>query len=228
MDISRFIASLAKKIARIGKEIAIIIGHLLKGLIILAGRKARSHAKPTIVQFGRWFKEKTIAFVRKVKPMAIETGQISRGLLMLAVRKLKTKAIPMVKWIAQLLKELSSRFYRKAKEVALEKVNTVRKEIPTGKTKTSEAAAVLISPSSEVILKEEEAINPNEKLAREIIQNGIECKAMKDTGLLEIEKKPYYSYLFAMSPRITTNRGCIRLEGNGRTNIDFVQVIQKN
>ena len=96
---------------------------------------------------------------------------------------------------------------------------------PTGKTKASEAAAVLISRSSEVILKEEEAINPNEKLAREIIQNGIECEAMKDTGLLEIEKKPYYSYLFAMSP---TNRGCIRLEGNGRRNIDFVQVIQKN
>jgi hypothetical protein len=91
LDISRFIASLAKKIAKIGKEIAIMIGHLLKGLIILAGRKARSHAKPTIVQFGRWFKEKTIAFVRKVKPRAIETGQISRGLLMLAVRKLKSK-----------------------------------------------------------------------------------------------------------------------------------------
>ena len=79
-----------------------------------------------------------------------------------------------------------------------------------------------------VILKEEEAINPNEKLAREIIQNGIECNAMKGTGLLEIEKKPYYSYLFAMSPKIATNRGCIRLEGNGRRNIDFVQVIQKN
>jgi hypothetical protein len=51
---------------------------------------------------------------------------------------------------------------------------------------------------------------------------------MKDTGLLENGKKPYYSYLFAMSPTIDTNRGCIRLEGNGRRNIDFVQVIQKN
>jgi hypothetical protein len=127
-----------------------------------------------------------------------------------------------------IVKGFISRFYRKAKAVAWEKAITVRKELPTGKTKASEAAAVLISPSSEVILKEEEAINPNEKLAREIIQNGIECKVMKDTGLLEIEKKPYYSYLFAMSPRITTNRGCIRLEGNGRRNIDFVQVIQKN
>ena len=215
MDKSRFIAALSKKIARIGKEIAIIIGHLLKGLIILAGRKARSHSKPTIVQFGRWFKEKTIAFVRKVKPRAIETGRISRGLFILAIRKLKTKAIPMVKWIVQLLKDLSSRFYRKAKEVAWEKANTVRKEIPTGKTKTSEAAAVLISPSS--------TKNWPERLFK--MES---CKAMKDTGLLEIEKKPYYSYLFAMSPRITTNRGCIRLEGNGRRNIDFVQVIQKN
>jgi hypothetical protein len=162
-----------------------------------------------------------------VKPRAIETGQISRGLLILAVRKPKTKAIPMVKWIAQLLRDSPSRFYRKAKEVAWEKASTVRKELPTGKIKASEAVAVLISRSSEVILKEEEAINPNEKLAREIIRNGIECKAMKDTGLLEIEKKPYYSYLFVMSPRIATNRGCIRLEGNGRRNIDFVQVIQK-
>jgi hypothetical protein len=41
----------------------------------------------------------------------------------------------MVKWIAQLLRDLSSRFYRKAKEVAWEKASTVRKELPTGKTK---------------------------------------------------------------------------------------------
>jgi hypothetical protein len=228
MDIIRFIAVATKDLGRIGKEIAIIIGHLLKGLIVLTGRKARSHGKPTIVQLGRWFKEQTIVFVRKAKPKAIEAGQISKGLLILAVRKLKTKGIPMVKWIAQLLKDLSSRFYRKAKEVAEEKVTTVRKDIATGKTKDSEAVAVSISPSPEVILKEEEATNPNDKLAREIIQNGIECKALKETGLLEIEKKPYYSYLFAMSPRITTNRGCIRLEGNGKRNIDFVQVIQKN
>jgi hypothetical protein len=46
---------------------------------------------------------------------------------------------------------------------------------------------------------------------------------------LEIEMRPYYSYLFAMSPRIVTNRGYIRLfEGYGKRNIDFIQVIQKN
>ena len=134
----------------------------------------------------------------------------------------------MVKWIAQLLKDLSSRFYRKAKEVVEEKVTTVRKDIATGKIKDSEAVAVPISPSPEVILKEEEATNPHDKLAREIIQNGIECKALKDTGLLEIEKKPYYSYLFPFSPRIVTNRGCIRLEGDNKGNIDFIQIIQKN
>jgi hypothetical protein len=50
-----------------------------------------------------------------------------------------------------------------------------------------------------------------------------------DIGSLPIEKKSYYSHLFPMSPRIITNRGCIRLEVDGtRRNIDFIQIIQKN
>jgi hypothetical protein len=53
--------------------------------------------------------------------------------------------------------------------------------------------------------------------------------SITDIGSLPIEKKSYYSYLFPMSPRIFTNRGCISLEGNGTTrNIDFIQIIQKN
>ena len=82
--------------------------------------------------------------------------------------------------------------------------------------------------SADVILENEKTMNLNEILAKEISQNGIECKAT-DIGSLPIEKKSYYSYLFPMSPRIITNRGCIRLEGNGtRRNIDFIQIIQKN
>jgi hypothetical protein len=83
-------------------------------------------------------------------------------------------------------------------------------------------------PSPEFILKEEEAICLNERIAQEISKNGIHCKAVTDIGSLEIEKKHYYSYLFAMSPRIVTNRGCIRLEGGNKGNIDFIQIIQKN
>ena len=83
--------------------------------------------------------------------------------------------------------------------------------------------------SADVILENEKIMNLNEILAKEVSQNGIECKAITDIGSLPIEKKSYYSHLFPMSPRIITNRGCIRLEGNGtRRNIDFIQIIQKN
>jgi hypothetical protein len=74
-------------------------------------------------------------------------------------------------------------------------------------------------------------MNLNEILAEEISQNGIECKPIADIGSLPIEKKTY----FPISPRIVTNRGCIRLEGNDnssstrrRTNIDLIQIIQMN
>jgi hypothetical protein len=83
-------------------------------------------------------------------------------------------------------------------------------------------------PSPEIILKEEEAISLNERIAQEISKNGIHCKAVTDIGSLEIEKRHYYSYLFAMSPRIVTNRGCVRFEGDNKGNIDFIQIIQKN
>ena len=41
-------------------------------------------------------------------------------------------------------------------------------------------------------------------------------------------KSNHTTVSFAMSPTIVTNRGSIRLEGNGRRNIDFIQIIQKN
>ena len=69
--------------------------------------------------------------------------------------------------------------------------------------------------SADVILENEKIMNLNEILANEVSQNGIKCKAITDIGSLPIEKKSYYSHLFPMSPRIVTNRGCIRLEGNG-------------
>jgi hypothetical protein len=104
-------------------------------------------------------------------------------------------------------------------------VNTIKQDIVTEKTKAATDASIPLSP--EIILKEAEAIGLNERMAQEISRNGIHCKAVTDSGSLEIEKKQYYSYLFAMSPRIVTNRGCIKLEGNS-SNIDFIQIIQKN
>jgi hypothetical protein len=135
-----------------------------------------------------------------------------------------------------LIKGLSSRFYKKAKRVVGKKANTAttiaRHDTVTEKTKattTTTATADADTPSStEIILKYEEAIGLNEKMAQQISKNGIQCKAITDIGSLEIERKPCYSYLFPLSTRIVTNRGYIKLEGNGTRNIDLIQIIQKN
>ena len=105
-------------------------------------------------------------------------------------------------------------------------MNTIKQDIVTEKTKAANDATIPLS--SEIILKEEEAISLNERIAQEISGNGIECKAITDIGSLPIEKGPYYSHLLSMSPRVTTNRGCIRLEANDKSNIDFIQLIQRN
>ena len=225
-----FIIVATKKLGRIVKEVAIIIFQLVKGLIILVGRNARGHGKPAIMRFGRWLKEKTIIFVRWARLKIIQAVQISKVLLILTARELRTRGVSKVKQIPQSLQDSPSRFYRKARETAGEKVNTVKKDnIATEETRASEAEAVPVPQSSEVILREEESISINEKLAREIIQNGIKCEAVTDIGSLRIETKPPYSFLFPRSPRIVTNRGCIRLtQDNERSNIDLIQLIQKN
>jgi hypothetical protein len=221
LDLNMFIKSAAKKIGRIVKEVAIIIFQLVIGLIILVDRNARSHGKPAIISFGRGLKEKTLIFVRWASPKIMQAVQISKVLLILAARELSTRGVSMVKQIAQLLKDSPSRFYSKARETAGEKVNTVKKY--------NIATEVPVPLSSEVILREEESISINERLAREIIQNGIKCEAVTDIGSLRIETRPPYSFLFPMSPRIVTNRGCIRLtQDNERSNIDLIQIIQKN
>jgi lysophospholipase L1-like esterase len=210
--------------------ISVLIGHLLKGVFIFLGRKARTDGIPKAIQFANWLDNQTVILIRKSnevgKPRVIEVAQTSKGLLIFVARNLKAKGVPMVIWIAQSTNDLSSLFYRKAKIIVGEKVNAVRQLIATEQNEASAAAA--ISPSPEIIIKDEETISLNERLAQQIIQSEIECNAMIDIGSHEIEQQPCYSFLFAMSPTIVTNRGCIRLDGNGRRNIDFIQIIQKN
>ena len=235
MDTNRLISATAKTIGRMLKEIAIIVGQLLKGLIILAARNARSHGKPAIIRLGRWLKEKTIVFIRWAKPKAIEAGQTSKGLIIVAVRKVKTSGgeagEPKDREVVLINEKKPQRILGKITEKIKEQARKVVREedyetLKQQKITTTPTAAKI---SADIILENEKIMNLNEILAKEVSQNGIECKAITDIGSLPIEKKPYYSHLFPMSPRIVTNRGCIRLEGNGtRRNIDFIQIIQKN
>ena len=235
LDTNRLISVTAKQIGRILKEIAIIIGQLLIGLIILAARNARSHGKPAIIRLGRWLKEKSIVFIRWAKPKAIEAGQTSKGLIIVAVRKVKTsvgearelkdREVVQIneKKPQRILGKITEKIKEQARKVVREEDHETLKQQKITTTPTATKISV------DVILENEKIMNLNEILAEEVSQNGIECKAITDIGSLPIEKKSYYSQLFPMSPRIVTNRGCIRLEGNGtRRNIDFIQIIQKN
>lgn len=65
----------------------------------------------------------------------------------------------------------------------------------------------------------------NEDLAEQIRQQiGLDCEA-SEIGSLELEHKKYYSNNFPMSPKITTNRGCIIV--NGRR-FSIIHIIQRN
>jgi hypothetical protein len=211
--------------------IVVLIGHLLLGLFTTLGRKTRTDGITKSVQCARWLKNLTIFLVRKLNevcwPKIIKAGQISKILLIFTAQKLTTKGVPNVVRISQSIKGLSIPLYRKAKRIVEEKVDVIREDMESGRTKISESTS--IQPSSDIILKDEETISLNERFAQEIIQNGIECEAMTNTGSLSVTMKSCYSYLYAMSPRIITNRGCIRLSGgDGTRNINFIQIVQKN
>jgi hypothetical protein len=220
--------TLSKEIEGITREIAVLIGYLLKGLFVSYGRKVRHEGIPRAIQFSYWLKKQSVILARKLIevgiPKAIEAGRITKGLLILAAENLKTKGVPLAIGTFQLIRDLSSLFYKKAKKVVENKVNIVKQDIAAEKIKNT----TVTQPSPEIILKEEEVISLSERLAQGISKNGIYCKAVTDIGSLDIEKKQYYSYLFSMSPRIVTNRGCIRFEENSTRNIDFIQIIQKN
>lgn len=65
----------------------------------------------------------------------------------------------------------------------------------------------------------------HEKLAQEMKKSGIDCEALP-YGSHQIEREEtYYSHGFAMSPRLVTNKGLIKVSGK---NIEFVQLLQRN
>jgi len=67
-------------------------------------------------------------------------------------------------------------------------------------------------------------VSPNQQLAAEMKKSGVDCQALAP-GSHPLERKPYFSHLFAMSPRLVTNKGLIEIRGR---NIDFVQVLQRS
>jgi hypothetical protein len=68
-------------------------------------------------------------------------------------------------------------------------------------------------------------VNLNERLAQEARkETGVDCEAA-ELNSLAIENRPYYSSKLPMSPKIVTNRGCIKVNGKS---FGLIQIIQRN
>jgi hypothetical protein len=137
---------------------------------------------------------------------------------------------PKIQWtlliqIVQLKKDFSN-IFKRAKKGNKEKLDTVKDHATNEEHSRGIHDDSVLSP--EMILRENEPISPNARLAQDILKNGIQCKAIEKIGSLPIEREPYYSYLFTSSPRLITNRGCITFDITNKRNIDLVQVIQLN
>ncbi|MGA7544013.1 MAG: hypothetical protein WBW34_13215, partial [Nitrososphaeraceae archaeon] len=125
--------------------IAVLVGHLLKGLFIALGRKAITDGMPKSIQLARWLKNQTIFLVRKLKeagrPKVMEAGQISKVLLIFTAQNL-TKGVPIVLRIVQSVKGVSILFYGKAKRVVKEKIYVIRQDMTSEQAKASESASI--------------------------------------------------------------------------------------
>ena len=64
----------------------------------------------------------------------------------------------------------------------------------------------------------------NQVFAIEIQKSGINAEAVP-IGSLQLEKEEYYNNDLRRTPRIVTNKGCIKLKSSA---IDLVQIIQRN
>ena len=66
--------------------------------------------------------------------------------------------------------------------------------------------------------------NLNEILAEQMNGSGIHCEPV-GIGSHPVESRPSSGHMFALTSRLTTNRGVIKVRGR---NIDFVQILQRN
>lgn len=64
----------------------------------------------------------------------------------------------------------------------------------------------------------------NEIFASQMVDNGLAAEAIP-LGSLELEREDYYNNDIGSSPRLITNRGCIRVKDK---EISIIQIIQKN
>jgi hypothetical protein len=171
---------------------------LLKPLTTSMGRKAKDMGKQQARNLEPSVKKMASTGTKKAKDVGKDIG---------------TKSKPLLDDLATMIGEEANKTIKQTKRA-------IKADMEATK------ASDLAKSSEELPEITIRRINLNERLAQQAkTELGLDCEAV-EVNSLAIENKPsYYSYKFPMSPKIVTNRGCIKLKGK---RFGLIQIIQRN
>ena len=207
------------------KEIAVVMARTILALLKVGAVQATYLLKKIILILS---KKGKVVGKQKGKEMGYQLRRLITFLSIKTNTTGKQKAI----LSANLLKQLGIILSRKTNEAVHRSIQIIiASDIPR-KTKTyltrdpemmmSTTTTLSPPPDPETTIRR---ITLNDKLAEEIREEiGMDCQAI-DVNSLPVEHKPCYSYIFPMSSKIVTNRGCIRVKNKS---FDLIQIIQRN
>jgi hypothetical protein len=190
-----------------------------KELAIVFGRKIANAGKKIGYTLGHILKRSATSAGMKTKSIGNQKGGVSEPL----VKKLSLSRNKKAKQQAGtksrlLLKKLATNLSIQPNKTIEETKRGIKADIKA--TKDSNIAKSS-EENPEIVIKR---VNLNESLAQSIERIGIDCEAI-EVNSLAIENRPYYSYKLPMTPKIVTNRGCIKVNGKS---FGLIQIIQRN
>jgi hypothetical protein len=171
---------------------------LLKPLTTSIGRKAKDMGKQQARNLEPSVKKMASTGTKKAKDVGKDIG---------------TKSKPLLNDLATMIGEEANKTIEQTKRA-------IKADMEATK------ASDLAKSSEELPEITIRRINLNERLAQQAKNElGLDCEPV-ELNSLAIENEPsYYSYKFPMSPKIVTNRGCIKVKGK---RFGLIQIIQRN
>jgi len=191
-----------------------------KELAIIFGRKIANAGKKIGYTLGHILKRSATSAEMKTKSIGNQKGggvsePLVKNLPLSRNKKAKQEAGAKSRL---LLKKLATNLRVQSNKTIEETKRGIKADMKA--TKDSNVANSS-EENPEIVIKR---VNLNESVAQSIERIGIDCQAI-EVNSLAIENRPYYSYKLPMSPKIVTNRGCIKVNGKS---FGLIQIIQRN
>jgi hypothetical protein len=195
----------------------------LRRVTIILSRNARIIGVAMYVKLGPLLKRVPADLGSKMKFAGIEIakrlGSLPRRGMIISDRKIEPAGIDSSIGFRQALRRLGIVTAARLIQTMRETKQAIKYDLEVSKRDIKERSEQM---GVDITI---ERRNLNETLAQQLrARTGIDCQA-PTIGTLQIEHRRYYSYNFPMSPKITTNRGCLIVKGR-RFNI--IHVIQRN